>query len=323
MSRPLRIEFEGAWYHVMNRGAGRRIVFPSNLHRRLFLDLLGEIRDIFGVQCHAYCLMGNHYHLLLCTPRANLGRAMRHLDGVYTQRHNRHAETDGPLFRGRYKAILVDEDRYLLQVCRYIHRNPLDAGVVKDPMDYPWSSHQSYLDSGPVPAWLECRTILALFGSVNSRYRYERFVGYPNDEALTEFYGNKKMDTVLGSDEFKTRCTEWLKSIPDDYEIPAAKVFSRTPAIQDIVSVVADHFGFSTKQLQEPTDSPSRSARALAMALCRNPGGYRLREIATALNVRSYSTVGMTVRRLKEKLDQEPDLASTIAELRRRIFTDV
>jgi len=323
MSRPLRIEFEGAWYHVMNRGADRRAVFPNNLHRRLFLDLLGEIRDTFGVQCHAYCLMGNHYHLLLYTPRANLGRAIRHLDGVYTQRHNRRTESDGPLFRGRYKAILVDEDNYLLQVCRYVHRNPLEAGIVKDLIDYPWSSHQSYLGYGPVPAWLECRTILSLFGNVNPRFRYDRFVGHPNDDALAAFYGKKRMDTVLGCDDFKARCTERLKSIPADYEIPAASAFSRTPAIKDIVSVVAAYFGISIRQLREATDSDTRSARALTMSLCRNPGGHRLREIAAELNVRSYSTVGMTVQRLKKKLDQEPDVAYTLAELRKRILTNV
>jgi len=282
MSRPLRIEFEGAWHHVMNRGAGRRVVFPSDLHRRLFLDLLGDIADIFGVQCHAYCLMGNHYHLLMCTPRANLGRAMRHLDGVYTQRHNRCSGTDGPLFRGRYKAILVDEDNYLLQVCRYIHRNPLEAGIVKDLRDYPWSSHQSYLGFGTVPAWLERYTILSLFGSVNPRLHYGQFVGRPNDDALVKFYDNKQMDTVLGCDDFMVRCTERLKSITYDYEIPAANAFSGTPAIKDIVSVVADYFGISMRQLQEATDSTSRSARALTMSLCRNPGGHRLREIATA-----------------------------------------
>lgn len=113
MSRPLRIVYEGAWYHVMNRGAGRRTIFHSDTYRQLFLALLGEITQTFGVEVHAYCLMDNHYHLLLHTPRANLSAAMRHLQRLYTQRHNRMEQTDGPLFRGRFKAILVDADHYL------------------------------------------------------------------------------------------------------------------------------------------------------------------------------------------------------------------
>ena len=110
MARPLRIQFAGAWYHLMNRGAGRRSIFPDDLHRHCFLDLLGEIHARYGVEIHAWCFMGNHYHLLARTPLPNLARAMRHLDGVYTQRHNRMSKTDGALFRGRYKAIVVDED---------------------------------------------------------------------------------------------------------------------------------------------------------------------------------------------------------------------
>ena len=130
MTRPLRIEYEGAWYHVMNRGANRQTVFATERDRLAFLALLGEVSEMFAVEVHVFCLMGNHYHLLLHTPRGNLGGAMRHLNGVYTQRHNRAAGRDGPLFRGRYKAILLDADAWLLQVSRYVHRNPLEARLV-------------------------------------------------------------------------------------------------------------------------------------------------------------------------------------------------
>jgi putative transposase len=129
MARPLRIEFEGAWYHVMNRGAGRRLIYRSSRHRDTFLRLLAEVTELFAVEIHAYCMMGNHYHLLTRTPRANLGRAMRHLNGVYTQRFNLTCGTDGPLFRGRYRSVLVAADTHLLQVSRYIHRNPGVPGL--------------------------------------------------------------------------------------------------------------------------------------------------------------------------------------------------
>ena len=127
MTRPLRIEYEDAYYHVMNRGRGRQWVFPAADYYEDYLQCLSEANKRFGIEIHAYCLIGNHYHLLIKTPRGNLGRAMRHIDGVYTQRHNRRKRTDGPLFRGRYKAIVVDVSSYLLQVSRYIHRNPIDS----------------------------------------------------------------------------------------------------------------------------------------------------------------------------------------------------
>ena len=127
MSRPQRILYENAYYHVMNRGAGRCQIFHGREDREIFLQTLGEACHQFRVEIHAYCLMGNHYHLLIKTPQANLSRAMQHINGVYTQRYNRLNKTDGSLFRGRYKAILVDSDAYLLHLSKYIHLNPLSA----------------------------------------------------------------------------------------------------------------------------------------------------------------------------------------------------
>ena len=121
MPRAPRIQYENAFYHVMNRGRGRRWVFHGDKYYEAFLACLEESHDRFDARIHAYCLMGNHYHLLVETPLANLDRIMRHINGVYTQRYNRLKRTDGPLFRGRYKAVLVDEDAYLLEVSRYIH----------------------------------------------------------------------------------------------------------------------------------------------------------------------------------------------------------
>ena len=127
MSRPLRIQYEGAWYHVMNRGSNRQLIFTRDEHRLIFLQLLEEIVVKYKLEIHAFCLMGNHYHLLVNTPFANLSRVMRHLNGVYTQKFNLLEQRDGPLFRGRYKAILVENEDYLLQVSRYIHLNPVSV----------------------------------------------------------------------------------------------------------------------------------------------------------------------------------------------------
>jgi REP element-mobilizing transposase RayT len=131
----------------------------------MFLDLLKEAAELWDVRISAYCLMSNHYHLLIHTPKENLSRYMRHINGVYTQRFNRVHGYDGPLFRGRFKSILVDGDSYLLQLVRYIHRNPLKAGIVDHPEAYPWSSHNGYLSSARGWDWLHKDFILSILST--------------------------------------------------------------------------------------------------------------------------------------------------------------
>jgi REP element-mobilizing transposase RayT len=145
MARPLRIQYPGAVYHVMNRGGSRQRVFLDEQDYQGFLKTIGEVHDRWAVDVFAYCIMGNHYHVCLRTPEGNLSRVMQHLDGLYTQRFNRLHRRDGALFRGRYKAIVVDKDNYLAQVVRYIHLNPVEAGLVGEPETYMWSSHRFYL----------------------------------------------------------------------------------------------------------------------------------------------------------------------------------
>jgi len=154
MSRPLRIEYKGAWYHVMNRGLARQPIFYNDTSRKLFLELLNEIHHRYSVEIHAYCLMGNHYHLFVRTPLGNLSRAMRHLNGVSTQRFNKLQMRDGPLFRGRYKSILVEADTYFLRLSRYIHLNPVVGNIVDTAEAYPWSSYSAYVQGGNKPLYL-------------------------------------------------------------------------------------------------------------------------------------------------------------------------
>src|SRR3990167_2207194 len=164
MPRSLRIEFNGAWHHVMNRGLGRRSIFASDKDRQSFFKLLGDISESFRVEVHAYSMMDNHYHLLIHTPEGKLSRAMRHLNGVYTQIHNKRNQTDGPLFRGRYKALLVDSDDYLLELVRYIHLNPVEARLCDHPQKHVWTSHLAYLDTAKRPEWLKTGEVLGRFG---------------------------------------------------------------------------------------------------------------------------------------------------------------
>ncbi len=162
MSRPLRIEYPGAWYHAMNRGRRSELIFDDKKDYQAFIDLLNETSEMWQLRISAYCLMPSHYHLLVQTPDANLSRAMRHLNGVYTQRYNRRHGRDGPLFRGRYKAILVSADSYLLQLVRYIHRNPMKAGFSDSLGGYLWTSHKAYLSFAKKWNWLHKDFIYSL-----------------------------------------------------------------------------------------------------------------------------------------------------------------
>lgn len=155
MSRPLRIEFPGAVYHVTSRGNRREPIFEDDADRQKLLNVLSQGMDRFDAQVLAYCLMGNHYHFVLHTRSANLSRLMRHLNGVYTQAYNRRHGKVGHLFQGRFKAILVDRDAYLLEVCRYVELNPVRAGLVPMAGDWPWSSYRAHVDEVPTPDWLD------------------------------------------------------------------------------------------------------------------------------------------------------------------------
>lgn len=160
MSRPLRIEFAGAVYHVTSRGDRREPIFSDDHDRATLMRILGDAMLRFDGQILAFCLMGNHYHLVLCTRRANLSQLMRHLNGVYTQYFNHRHTKVGHVFQGRFKAILVDSDTYLLEVCRYVDLNPVRAGLITEPTAWRWSSYRMHLGIEKPPTWLDSTALL-------------------------------------------------------------------------------------------------------------------------------------------------------------------
>jgi REP element-mobilizing transposase RayT len=176
MARPLRIEFAGALYHLTARGNARADIFSDDADRQLFLELLGKEIAQQGWQCYAYCLMGNHYHLLIETPAGNLITGMRRFNGVYTQAFNRRHGRVGHVFQGRYKSILVDKDSYGLELCRYIVLNPVRARMVKRPENWAWSSYRATVGAITAPAWLNADWVLEQFGRRGAKAAYQRFV---------------------------------------------------------------------------------------------------------------------------------------------------
>jgi REP element-mobilizing transposase RayT len=163
MARPLRITYPGAFYHVTSRGNERKAVFKSNRDREKFLEYLESATWRYNGVMHAYCLMDNHYHLLVETPSGNLPEIMRHINGAYTTYFNIKRARSGPLFQGRYKAILVDVDEYAKELSRYIHLNPVRAKMRSRPEEYRWSSYRSYIGDRKPPEWLYRDFILDYF----------------------------------------------------------------------------------------------------------------------------------------------------------------
>ena len=164
MARPLRIEFAGALYHITSRGDRREVIFDDDEDRRVFLNVLAEVAQGYNWICHAYCLMTNHYHLVVETVEGNLSKGMRQLNGVYTQASNRRHQRVGHLFQGRFKGILVDKDEYLQELSRYVVLNPVRLGIVESPEQWPWSSYGATIGKTVVPSWLAVDGLLSLFG---------------------------------------------------------------------------------------------------------------------------------------------------------------
>lgn len=261
MARPLRLEFAHALYHVTSRGNARQRIVRDDADRQAWVPVLGHVVRRFGWRCHAYCLMNNHYHLLLETPQPNLSRGMRQLNGVYTQAFNRRHRRVGHLFQGRFKAILVEKDAHLLELCRYVVLNPVRAKAVAHPNQWAWSSYRATVGDVPAPAWLTTTWVLEQFGQRRgaAQAQYRTFVhdGIGGPRPWEQVHGQ----IYLGSEEFVAQHQ------PDQVlvEIPRTQTQAHRPSLRELF------------QRRGPVD------RHIATAYRRY--GYRLQEIARHLGV--------------------------------------
>jgi len=204
MARPLRIEYEGAVYHVTARGNARADIYLSDDDREMFLDVLAHVTDRFGWVCHAYCLMDNHYHLMIETPQANLSRGMRQLNGIYTQRFNRRHGQVGHIFQGRFKSIVVDKDSHLLELSRYVVLNPVRARMVKHVRDWIWSSYRATSGESPPPDFLNVDWLLSQFGQTKARAQ-DAYVRFVRDGIGSKPWELLNGPDILGNDNFRGR----------------------------------------------------------------------------------------------------------------------
>jgi len=270
---------------------------------------------------HSNCciLSDAHYHLLVHTPEANISRAMRHLNGVYTQRFNSRYYLDGPLFRGRYKSILVSGDSYLLQLVRYIHRNPLKVGIVEDIKAYPWSSHKAYLSIAKKWDWLHKGFILSLLSDdKKSQIKlYRRFVLVDDDKKLEEVMARKKWPSLFAPQDF----IDWVKTTYRDLkgsnEMPQIKELY--PDSEIIISSVCDFYDVKREKLFSSKRGTFNEPRCAAIYLIRKLRRDRLNEIGRVFMLKKYSSVSSIIERMKFRIKNDRNLKNRIKKLEEQL----
>ena len=282
MARPLRLEFPGALYHVISRGNEKALIFVDDVDRADFLDLLSSVvvQELF--QLHAYCLLGNHYHLLLETPVGRLSCGMHRLNGRYAQRFNWRHGRSGHLFEGRFKAILVERELHLLELHRYIVLNPVRAGIVNRPEDWKWSSYRATSGLTGAPPWLQVAWTLRQFGGtpVEARLTFARFV----DLGITASpeIGPLRNQLFMGSEGFLVRMRQLLQNQAAAAEVPIAQRTPKAPSILDVQEAVSRWWNIPVSHLRHWHAGPAKLAGIyLARKLTHSPA----RVIAEAFGV--------------------------------------
>ena len=311
MARPVRIEYPGAVYHVICRGNNRQAIFRDEQDRIRYLEKLSFYCRDKSVDLLSYCLLGNHVHLLLETPHGNLSKMMQALQTSYTVSFNKRHRRSGHVFEQRYKALLVDKDNYLLQVSRYIHLNPVSAGIVTRPQDYRWSSYGSYL-KGKGIGGLKPEMVLGYFVGERKKqlaqYREYVEVGIGKRQRYDEPVATKQM--FIGDEEF----------------IDKARRRSTTAAVREghyslkrIVGAVSEVMGIEEGDLRRPgrREAVQRS-RELISCIARRNSDVGLRELARYLQVKELSTPSHAVRRAEERMKNDLGFAR---QLRRVLKT--
>lgn len=291
----------------MNRGRRAERIFNDQNDYEMFIELLKEASESWRIRVSAYCLIPNHYHLLVQTPEANISRSMRHINGVYTQRFNRKHGFDGQLFRGRYKSILIDADSYLLQLVRYIHRNPVKAGIAT--LDnYPWSSHKGYLSIAKKWDWIN-KSFVFEYLSENKRSwikKYRQFMATEEDEDVTRAIEGKRLPSVLGATDFK----DWIKGkfyeLRDDNEVPQIRELAPEP--EEIIAAVCDFYVVNQGELGKSKRGSFNEPRDVALFLMRRMRGEGLKQIGTRFGIQNYSSVSSAIERLKIRMETDRKL---------------
>lgn len=317
MARPLRIEYPDAFYHVSNSAVEGQRVFPSARYYQTFLEVLEETCLRLNVQVHAYTLLRDEYHLLVKTPEANLSRFMRQIDGLYTQHYQRLRKGSGSLFRGRYKAVLIQPEGNLLPLSRFIHLQ-----VRKQDLDkHQWSSYTNYVSRAKPPSWLVRDEVLAQVDGPATRrlQRYAAYVAEGIDADMAHFYGKKNLSSIMGDEKFR-KAAAARRDAKGKTATRGAHGKWR-PTCKEIVTEVAKHFKVTEESIYKAARGPGSKnvPRWIAMYLCQELSGSTLQVIAKLFKLKRYGTVSTTVGKLKKEFETDPALEATARKLMRSL----
>lgn len=315
MARPWRIEFEGAFYHVMSRGNERRPIFADAEDRSSFLNILGEMSGKFDVDIFAYVLMDNHYHLLLRTQQANLSRGMQWLGTTYTRRFNIKHHRSGHLFQGRFKNMLVQDENYIFQLSCYIHRNPLRARLVQRLADYPWSSYPVYAYGKKPPEWLKTEALFLHLPATNRNQAYREMVQtYAGEEKKA--WEDLRHGFILGAQNFIEKIKSRYSQEKPDGEIPQKRKVLRHADPHVVLRKAASILHCRAKDLINPARlrGEARDNRDLVIYLFWSTGHYTNKEIGDLFKL-TYSAISRSVTRIKSSLGADKGMARKLRKI--------
>ncbi len=310
MARPLRIAYPGAFYHITARGNERKNIFLNDRDREKFLSYLRSATERYEAAIHAYCLMGNHYHLLLETPAGNLTEIMRHINGAYTTYFNIKRDRSGHLLQGRYRAILVDVDEYAEELSRYIHLNPVRAGLAARPEEYLWSSYQDYTGQRKNQEWLHQEVVLGFFGKKEAaaRQNYRKFVEAAIGQEIKTPLRNIMHSTFLGGQDFITWIKEnHIRGDKSDGDIPALKSLKSRPPIEKIEKEVSGLSGVKPALKKQ-----------VSLYLCQRYSGKKLKEIGDHFGI-GESGVSQAARRVQARVEADKKFRNLVEEVGRNL----
>ena len=308
MARQLRIEYAGALYHVTARGNERKDIYINDKDREKFLEYIQLCHERWGIKIHGYCLMNNHYHLLLETPQANLSRSMQYLNTGYSIYYNLNHKRTGHLFQGRYKAILVEKDEYLLELSRYIHLNPVRAGITKKPEEYFWSSYKFFFKDVLIPEYLELETTMSYF---KDKKEYERFVSEGIGKGDKELTGEIVSGCLLGTEGF-------IEEITKKY-LMGEKRLEDLPGLKELKKRRVDQ-ATMLKTINEDESISEKDKIKLIIYFMRKFTDKTLREIAEEyFKGRSISGVNKVVKRVEDRIRKEGSFGEIIKSIEEKM----
>lgn len=307
MARPLRIEFEGAFYHVTARGNERRKIFFSKKDYEKFKEYIAEAKEKYGFILHSYVLMTNHYHLLIETPEKNLSKIMHHINSSYTTYTNVKRKRSGHLFQGRFKSIIVDKDNYLLELSRYMHLNPVRAKIVGKPEEYRYSSYVAYIsDHGE--ALVTRSNILGMLNTNGSkaRARYKTFVenamGKEMENPINKVYGGM----ILGSDSFIRDILKKIEEGQLEKEAVSYRGALRTNiGVETVLTEACKHYGIGRESLVRAGQS---KVRKICVYLSKKHTVATTREVGALLGDIKYAAVAKMYQRFTKDLAEDEQL---------------